>query len=135
VWYGVSIRGDLETIEIGSKSNVQECSALHADAGFPLTIGEAVSVGHGSVLHGCTIEDRVLVGMSSTVMNGAVIGADSIIGAGALVTEGMRIPSASLVLGAPAKVVRTVTEEEKQKIAENAATYTRLAEDHARATR
>jgi carbonic anhydrase/acetyltransferase-like protein (isoleucine patch superfamily) len=135
VWYGVSVRGDLETIEIGSRSNVQECSVLHADQGFPVCIGESVSIGHGAVLHGCNIGDRVLVGMSATIMNGSFIGSDSIVGAGALVTEGMRVPPASLVLGSPAKVVRATTEDEKQKIVDNAADYVRLAEEHARATR
>jgi len=135
VWYGVSVRGDLETIEIGTDSNVQECSSLHADRGFPLCIGESVSVGHGGVLHGCSIGDRVLVGMSATIMNGAVIGSDSIVGAGALVTEGMSVPPGSLVLGSPAKVVRTVTREERQMIVDNAADYVRLAGEHARASR
>jgi carbonic anhydrase/acetyltransferase-like protein (isoleucine patch superfamily) len=99
IWYGVSVRGDLETIHVGRDSNVQDCSALHADRGIPLRIGDYVSVGHGAVLHGCQIADRVLVGMSATVMNGAVIGSDSIVGAGALVTEGMRVPAGSLVEG------------------------------------
>jgi carbonic anhydrase/acetyltransferase-like protein (isoleucine patch superfamily) len=134
VWYGASVRGDLETIEIGPDSNVQDCSALHADEGFPLRLGESVSVGHGAVLHGCEIGDRVLVGMSSTVMNGAVIGSDSIVAAGALVTEGTRIPPASLVLGSPAKVIRTITQVERERIVDNATEYVRLAYEHARAT-
>jgi carbonic anhydrase/acetyltransferase-like protein (isoleucine patch superfamily) len=134
-WYGVSVRGDLETIEVGTDSNVQDCSVLHADEGFPLRIGQSVSIGHGAVLHGCNIGDRVLVGMSATIMNGAVIGSDSIVGAGALVTEGTVVPRASLVIGSPAKVIRTITEEEKQKIVDNAAEYVRLASEHARARR
>ncbi|MGD9958086.1 gamma carbonic anhydrase family protein [Nocardioides sp.] len=133
VWYGVSVRGDLEIIEIGRDSNLQDCSALHADKGIPLRIGDSVSVGHGAVLHGCQIGNRVLVGMSATVMNGAVIGSDSIIGAGALVTEGTRVPAGSLVLGAPAKVIRAVTDEEKLRIVNNAVDYVRLAKAHARA--
>jgi len=135
VWYAVSVRGDLEIIEVGGDSNVQDCSVLHADEGFPLRIGEAVSVGHGAVLHGCTIGDRVLVGMSATIMNGAVIGSDSIVAAGALATEGLRVPSGSLVLGSPAKVFRPTTTQERQKIVDNAADYIRLAEEHAGATR
>lgn len=133
VWYGASVRGDLETIRIGGESNVQDCSALHADPDFPLHLGELVSVGHGAVLHGCTVEDRVLVGMSVTILNGAVVGAGSIIGAGALLTQGMEVPPGSLVLGSPGKVVRPVTEAERQSVVDNAAQYVRLAELHARA--
>ena len=134
VWYGASVRGDLETIEIGRESNVQDCSALHADRGFPLRLGTSVSVGHAVVLHGCQVGDGVLVGMSATIMNGAVVGAGSIIGAGALVTEGMQIPAGALVLGSPAKVVRSVTVEEQEAVLANAVEYVRLAECHARAT-
>jgi carbonic anhydrase/acetyltransferase-like protein (isoleucine patch superfamily) len=133
VWYGVSVRGDLETIEIGRETNVQDCSALHADPGFPLRLGEEVSVGHGAVLHGCTVGDRVLVGMSATLLNGVVVGADSVVGAGALLTQGLVVPPGSLVLGSPAKVVRPVTDAERQGIVDNAAAYVRLAQQHARA--
>jgi carbonic anhydrase/acetyltransferase-like protein (isoleucine patch superfamily) len=134
VWYGASVRGDLENIGIGRGSNVQDCSSLHADPGFPLRIGESVSVGHGAVLHGCEIGDRVLVGMSATIMNGAVVGADSIIGAGALVTEGLDIPPRSLVLGFPARVVRPVTDDEVARSLQNAADYVALAQEHAHGT-
>jgi carbonic anhydrase/acetyltransferase-like protein (isoleucine patch superfamily) len=133
IWYGASVRGDLDTIEIGRETNVQDCSALHVDAGFPLRLGDLVSVGHGAVLHGCTVGDRVLVGMHATVLNGVVVGAGSIIGAGALLTQGMEVPAGSLVLGSPGRVVRPVTDAERQNIADNAAVYVRLAEQHARA--
>ena len=133
LWYGVSVRGDRETIEIASGSNVQDCSALHADPGSPLRLGSSVSVGHGAVLHGCTVGDRVLVGMSATIMNGAVVGSDSIIAAGALLTEGSVVPPGSLVLGSPARVVRTTTDPERRAIVENADVYVRLAQEHARA--
>jgi carbonic anhydrase/acetyltransferase-like protein (isoleucine patch superfamily) len=132
VWYGASVRADQETVEIGSASNVQDCCCLHADPGFPLRLGESVSVGHGAVLHGCRIEDRVLVGMSATVMNGAVVGAESVVGAGALVTEGTQVPPRSLVLGSPARVIRALTDEEQARIRQNAADYIALAGEHAR---
>ena len=106
VWFGSTIRGDNEQIEIGSGSNVQENSVFHTDLGFPLTIGENVTIGHKVMLHGCTIGDNSLIGMGATILNGAKIGKNCLIGAGALVTEGKDIPDGSMVLGAPGKVVR-----------------------------
>ena len=107
VWFGATLRGDNEPIVVGQGSNVQEGCIFHTDPGFPLTIGANCTVGHGVILHGCTLGDLVLVGMGATVMNGAVIGAACLIGAGALVTEGTVIPPHSLVLGQPGKVVRS----------------------------
>ncbi|NKB28302.1 MAG: gamma carbonic anhydrase family protein [Rhodobacteraceae bacterium] len=107
IWFGSTLRGDNEPIVVGPGSNVQEGCIFHTDPGFPLTIGANCTVGHGVILHGCTLGDLVLVGMGATVMNGAVIGAGSLIGAGALVTEGTEVPPNSLVLGAPGKVVRS----------------------------
>ncbi len=106
VWFGSTLRGDGEVIEVGPGSNIQENCVLHTDLGFPLTIGTNCTIGHKAMLHGCTIEDGALIGMGATVLNGAVIGAGSLIGAGALITEGKVIPPRSLVMGAPGKVVR-----------------------------
>jgi len=106
IWFGTTIRGDNEPIIVGAGSNVQENCVLHTDPGCPLTIGTNCTIGHKAMLHGCTIGDNSLIGMGATVLNGAVIGKNCLIGAGALVTEGKVIPDGSLVMGAPAKVVR-----------------------------
>lgn len=135
LWHCAAIRGDTSQITIGEKTNIQDCSACHADPDFPLTVGARVSVGHNVVLHGCTIEDDVLVGMSSTIMNGAVVGTGSIIGAGALVTQGTKIPPNSLVVGSPAKVVRETTDAERQAIKRNWEVYAARLEMHAAAVR
>lgn len=129
-FYGVSVRGDTAAIRVGSGSNLQDNVVLHADPGFPTTVGNRVSLGHTAVVHGCTIEDDCLIGMSATVMNGAVIGAGSLVAAGAVVLEGMQVPPRSLVAGVPAKVRRELTEEEFDGIRENAAHYQVLAQAH-----
>ena len=108
VWFGAVLRGDNEWIEIGENSNVQDNCTCHTDLGFPLTIGANCTVGHNVILHGCTIEDGALIGMGSIVMNGARIGRNSVVGAGAIVTEGKVFPENSLILGAPARVARTL---------------------------
>ena len=123
VWPGASLRAEEEPITIGDDTNVQDSCSLHVDHGSPLRIGERVSIGHNAVVHGCTVEDDVLIGMHATVMNGAVIGTGSIIAAGALVTEGTVIPDHSLVAGVPGKVRRDTTEDERRGIARNAETY------------
>jgi len=130
LWYAVVVRGDAERIEIGARSNLQDGSVLHADAGFPLVVGEGVSVGHRAVLHGAVIEDDVLVGMGAIVMNGARVGAGSIIGAGACVPQGMQVPPGSLVLGLPAKVRGETSEEQRAEVRANAETYLALAARH-----
>ena len=127
VWFGATLRGDNELIHIGSGTNIQECAVLHTDMGFPLRIGSNVTVGHKAMLHGCTIGDGALVGMGATVLNGANIGAGTLIGAGALVTEGKDIPSGVLVLGSPAKVVRTLSEEESAGLHASAEGYQKNA--------
>jgi carbonic anhydrase/acetyltransferase-like protein (isoleucine patch superfamily) len=109
VWFGATLRGDTEWIEVGEGSNVQEACVLHTDSGFPLRIGRDCTIGHKAMLHGCTIGDGSLVGMGATVLNGAVIGGGSLVGACALVTEGKAMPGGSLIVGAPAKVVRPLT--------------------------
>lgn len=115
LWYGAVARGDVERISVGAQSNIQDNCTLHADPGFPVTIGERVSVGHNAVVHGATVEDDCLIGMGATVLNGAVIGAGSLVAAQALVPQGMRVPPGSLVAGVPAKVRRELTEEERQE--------------------
>ena len=112
IWFGCTLRGDNEPIAIGERTNIQENAVLHTDPGFPLTIGAGCTIGHKAMVHGCTIEDGALIGMSATILNGAVIGRNCLVGAGALVTEGKTFPDNSLVLGAPAKVVRMLTEED-----------------------
>ncbi|MEP3435671.1 MAG: gamma carbonic anhydrase family protein [Hoeflea sp.] len=108
IWFGAVLRGDNEPITIGQGSNIQENCVLHTDPGYPLTIGKGCTIGHSAILHGCTIGNNSLVGMGATVLNGAKIGENCLIGAGALVTEGKVIPDNSLVVGAPARVVRTL---------------------------
>lgn len=123
VWFGATLRGDNEPIAIGPRSNVQEGCVLHTDMGFPLTVGPDCTVGHGAILHGCTLGAGVLIGMGATVLNGAVIGAGSLVGANALVTEGTEVPEGSLVLGAPVKVVRTLDAGRRAALLASAAHY------------
>lgn len=112
VWFGAVLRGDNEWIEIGEGSNVQDNCTCHTDKGFPLTIGANCTIGHNVILHGCTVEDGALIGMGSIVMNGAVIGRNSVVGAGAVITEGKQFPENSLIIGAPARVVRALSPEQ-----------------------
>ena len=135
VWYGAVLRGDGDAIVVGAGSNVQDGCVVHADPGFPATIGDGVVVGHGAVVHGCTVEDGVLIGMGSRVLNGARIGAGSLVAAGAVVLEGTQVPPGSLVAGVPAKVRRPLTDEEAAGIGLGAADYVERARQHARATR
>ncbi len=123
VWFGAVLRGDNEPITVGENSNIQENSVLHTDAGAPLSIGSNVTVGHSVTLHGCTIGDNSLIGMGAIVLNHANIGANSIVGAGALVTEGKTYPPGVLLVGSPAKVLRTLTEEEIARLPLNAYHY------------
>ncbi|MQY25698.1 gamma carbonic anhydrase family protein [Nocardia aurantia] len=123
IWYSTVVRADVEDISIGARTNIQDGCALHADPGFPLVIGAGVSVGHNAILHGCTVEDDVLVGMGATVLNGAVIGTGSLIAANALIPEGARIPPGSLVAGVPGKVRRELGPAEIDRIRLNAAVY------------
>src|SRR5690242_11060974 len=131
VWFGAVIRADNTPIMIGEESNIQDGAIGHSDADFPLTIGARVTVGHQAILHGCTIADDCLIGMGARILNGAVIESESIVGAGALVTEGKRFPAGSLIVGSPARVVRQVTEEERQALRVSAAHYAEKAARYA----
>jgi carbonic anhydrase/acetyltransferase-like protein (isoleucine patch superfamily) len=123
VWYGAVIRGDNEMITVGENSNVQEGAVLHTDPGFPLTIEENVTIGHQAMLHGCTVQAGALIGIQAVVLNGAVIGRNCLVGAGAIVTENKTFPDNSLILGAPAKVVRTLSEDDLARLRRNASVY------------
>jgi carbonic anhydrase/acetyltransferase-like protein (isoleucine patch superfamily) len=116
VWYNATVRGDINRIVIGPRSNVQDNAVIHVSDDLPTILGELVTVGHSAILHACTVKDEVLVGMGAIVLDGSVIGERSVIGAGALVTGGTIIPPGSLVLGSPAKVVRTLSPEEQSKV-------------------
>jgi len=118
VWPHVTIRGDVNHMHIGSETNIQDNSVLHSDYGFPLSIGDRVTVGHAVVLHGCTVEDDVVVGIGAIVLNGARVGKGAVVAAGSLITEGMEVPAGALVMGAPAKPRRTVSDEERVRFRE-----------------
>jgi len=141
IWPNATLRGDVNSIRIGEESNVQDGSVLHTDgpkgddpAGFPLRIGNRVTVGHAVVLHGCTIEDDALIGISATVLNGARIGKGAIVAAGALVPEGMEVPAGMMAMGVPAKVRREVTPEEQERFRVNAQGYVKLRERYMKET-
>ena len=125
VWFNASVRGDNDDIVIGAGSNVQDGAVLHVDPGYPMAIGERVSIGHQAMLHGCSVGDGTLIGIQAIVLNGAVIGPDSLVGAGSLVTEGKRFPARSLILGSPAKVVRELTEKDLATLKSAADSYVR----------
>lgn len=127
VWYGAVLRGDINRIIIGPRSNFQDNAVVHLDTGFPTIIGELVTVGHSAIVHACKIDNEVLVGMGAIVLDGAEVGARSIIGANALVTLGMKIPPGSLVLGSPAKIKRALTLDEQKDIARWAWSYVETA--------
>jgi carbonic anhydrase/acetyltransferase-like protein (isoleucine patch superfamily) len=130
IWYGAVLRGDNEWITIGRHSNVQDGSVLHTDAGFPLTLGEGVTVGHLVMLHGCSIGDGSLIGIQAVVLNGAKIGRNCLVGAGAVVTEGKEFADGSLILGSPAKAVRMLTPEHIEGMRHAATHYVANAQRH-----
>ncbi len=125
IWFGATLRGDNEPISVGEGSNIQDGCIIHTDPGFPCTVGKRCTVGHRAILHGCVIDDGCLVGMGATILNGARIGANSVVGACALVTEGKVFPEYSLLVGSPARVVRTLDEDEIAGFAEAASSYRR----------
>lgn len=128
VWYNAVVRADEAPITIGAETNIQDCAVIHVSTGHPTAIGEGVTIGHGAIVHGCTVGSNTLIGMGAIVLDDAEIGRDCIIGAGALVTKGMRIPDGSLAFGNPARIIRSLTEEEIEANRANAAEYVRLAE-------
>ena len=131
IFFGAVVRSELVPITIGEDTNIQDNCILHTDAGFPLTVGCGCTIGHGAILHGCTVGDNTLIGMGTTVLNGAVIGRDCIVGAGSLVPQGMVIPDGSMAFGSPAKIRRPLTEEEIAYNRGTAALYCREAAEYA----
>jgi carbonic anhydrase/acetyltransferase-like protein (isoleucine patch superfamily) len=131
IWFGAIIRADNTPIIIGQESNIQDGAIGHSDPGFPLTIGERVTVGHQAILHGCTIADDCLVGMGARILNGAVLERECLVGAGALITEGKTFPPGSLIVGTPARAIRQLTNEEKQALRISAAHYAEKAARYA----
>jgi carbonic anhydrase/acetyltransferase-like protein (isoleucine patch superfamily) len=131
VWFGAVLRGDNTPLILGEDTNFQDGAVGHSDAGFPLTIGARVTVGHQAILHGCTIGDDCLIGMGARILNGAAIEMECIVGAGALVTEGKHFERGSLIVGVPARVVRSLTEDEKQLLRASAAHYAEKAQRYA----
>ena len=127
IWFGAVLRGDIEPVVIGPRSNVQDGCILHTGTGEPAIVGAGVTLGHGAIVHGCRIADNVLVGMRATLLNGVEVGENCLIGAGALVTQGTIIPPGSLVLGMPARVVRPLTPEEIESIRISAVQYVEYA--------
>jgi carbonic anhydrase/acetyltransferase-like protein (isoleucine patch superfamily) len=132
VWYGAVLRADRDAITVGERSNVQDGCVLHADPGVPLWVGSRVTIGHNATLHGCAIEDLVLIGMGAIVLNGARVGRHSIIAAGTVLVEGQQVPEGVLVAGVPGTVRRDVSEGERATIEDNAATYVALSRLHRR---
>ena len=130
VWYNAVLRGDIEPIRIGYRSNIQDNCVVHASRGYPVKVGDYVSVGHAAVLHGCTIQDNVLVGMNSTILNGALVAENSVVGAGAVVTSGKGFLPRSLIMGVPARAVRELNDDEIESIRENAERYFHLAQEY-----
>src|SRR5580658_7426452 len=131
VWFGAVLRGDNEWIELGDRSQIQDNATLHTDPGFPMVIGANCVIGHNVILHGCVIGDNCLIGMGAILLNGAKIGAGSLVGAGALVTEGKTFPANSLIVGAPARAIRTLDEAAIKSIAGAADTYVRRSKQYA----
>lgn len=127
VWYGAVLRGDECSIRLGEGSNLQDQAVVHGDVGFPAVIGRDVTIGHGALVHGCTVEDGSLIGMGAILLNGCVIGAGSLVAAGALVTQHTVIPPGSLVMGSPARVVHPLTPEEADSLPRSAQNYRALA--------
>jgi carbonic anhydrase/acetyltransferase-like protein (isoleucine patch superfamily) len=130
VWFGAVLRGDVAAIRVGASSNIQDGAIVHADPGFPVTIGAGVTVGHGAKLHGCTIEDGALVGIGATVLDGAVVGKNALIGANALIPPGKTIPDRALVMGSPGKVVRILTDDEVKELDWAAGEYVKSAGEY-----
>jgi carbonic anhydrase/acetyltransferase-like protein (isoleucine patch superfamily) len=132
IWFGAVLRGDNEWIELGTRSQIQDNATLHTDPGFPITIGPDCVIGHNVILHGCTVGANSLIGMGAIILNGARIGDNCLVGAGALVTEGKTYPDKSLIVGAPARVLRPLNDEDINKIAGGAEVYVRRFKQYAK---
>lgn len=130
IWFGTRIRGDMNSVVIGKNTNIQENSVVHVDSHCGTYIGDDVTIGHGAIIHGCTIHNNVLIGMGSIVLNEAIIGKNTIIGAGSLIPQGKEIPEGVLCLGSPAKVIRNLTKEEIMKIKTSADNYVNLSKKY-----
>ena len=135
IWFGAVLRGDNEALTIGRDTNVQDGSVLHSDMGSPLTLGEGVTIGHQVMLHGCTVGDNTLIGIQAVILNNACIGRNSIVGAGAVVTDGKEFHDNSLIIGAPAKVVRTLDEAAAARLRQSAQHYVENARRYAKGLR
>ena len=130
IWYNCTLRGDIAPIIIGKNSNIQDNSVLHVNRETPTIVGNNVTIGHRVLLHSCTIEDGCLIGMGAIILDNSVIGSESIVGAGALITMGKKFPPKSLILGSPAKAIRTLTEEEVESIRKNVASYVAISKEY-----
>ena len=130
IWFNAVIRGDLDSISIGRNTNIQDCAVVHTDHGLPCRLGEGITLGHGAVVHGCTIGDNCLIGMGATVLNGVEVGEDSLIGAGSLIPQGMKIPPRSLVLGSPGKVIKELKPGMIEAIRKNGTAYVANSADY-----
>ena len=135
VWFGAVLRGDNEWIELGERSQIQDNATLHTDPGFPMTIGSNCVIGHNVILHGCSVGDNSLIGMGAIMLNGAKIGANSLVGAGSVVTEGKSFPENSLIVGAPARVIRSIDEKAVAMIRSGAHVYVRRSQQYAKGLR
>ena len=132
IWFGAVLRGDNEWIELGERSQIQDNATLHTDPGFPMVIGSNCVIGHNVMLHGCMIGDNSLVGMSAIMLNGSKVGANCLVGAGALITEGKTFPDNSLIVGSPARVIRTLDDKAREMIARGADIYVRRSAQYAK---
>ena len=130
IWFNAVIRADSDTVKIGENTNIQDNAVIHTSAGFGVQIGDNVTIGHGAIVHGCTVKDNVIIGMGTIILNGAVIEENCIIGAGTLVTQGKVIPAGSLAFGNPVKIARQLTGEEIQSILDNANSYVKEAKNY-----
>ncbi|WP_454052966.1 gamma carbonic anhydrase family protein [Clostridium sp. Marseille-Q7071] len=130
IWYGTVLRGDMDYLKVGKNTNIQDNSTVHNDYNTPTKIGDNVTIGHNSIIHGCSIGNNVLIGMGSIILNNSEIGENTIIGAGSLVTQGKKIPSGVLCMGSPAKVVRELTKEEIEHIKKSAEGYVQMGMEH-----